>query len=119
MRGTKRGSVRRDIHSPPNDPTRTIGSYRSGVELSGHRSSVRDSEVLAISALRHLRGRSESVARSKVMDPCDIQTRPASWFSDDVFMALLRLRGMECAAADRYAEAFYGRKAVLSFGTTP
>jgi LmbE family N-acetylglucosaminyl deacetylase len=41
------------------------------------------------------------------------------WFSEDVFMALLRLRGMECAAADRYAEAFYGRKAVLSFGTTP
>jgi LmbE family N-acetylglucosaminyl deacetylase len=39
------------------------------------------------------------------------------WFSTDVFLALLRLRGMECAANERYAEAFYGRKAVLSLGT--
>jgi LmbE family N-acetylglucosaminyl deacetylase len=30
------------------------------------------------------------------------------WFSADTFMALMRLRGMECAAA--YAEAFYCRK---------
>lgn len=30
------------------------------------------------------------------------------WFSEDTFMALLRLRGMECAS--RYAEAFYCRK---------
>jgi LmbE family N-acetylglucosaminyl deacetylase len=35
------------------------------------------------------------------------------WFSDDVFLALMRLRGMECHADSRYAEAFYCRKAVL------
>ncbi len=35
------------------------------------------------------------------------------WFSDDLFRSLLRLRGMECNAADNYAEAFYCRKLVL------
>lgn len=33
------------------------------------------------------------------------------WFSRDMFLALMRLRGMECCA--EYAEAFYGRKLVL------
>lgn len=32
------------------------------------------------------------------------------WFSEDTFLALMRLRGMECAS--EYAEAFYGRKVV-------
>ena len=27
---------------------------------------------------------------------------------------MLRLRGVECAAPDKYAEAFYGRKLVLA-----
>jgi LmbE family N-acetylglucosaminyl deacetylase len=35
------------------------------------------------------------------------------WFSEDLFRSLLRLRGMECNAADGYAEAFYCRKLVL------
>ena len=35
------------------------------------------------------------------------------WFADDLFRSLLRLRGMECNAPSRYAEAFYSRKAVL------
>ncbi len=38
------------------------------------------------------------------------------WFGDHVFEALLRLRGMECAASDGYAEGFYCRKALLSCG---
>jgi LmbE family N-acetylglucosaminyl deacetylase len=64
---------------------------------------------------------SESVARRKVEGILTtFQTQTGKhWFSEDVFMALLRLRGMECAAAERYAEGFYGRKAVLSFGTAP
>jgi LmbE family N-acetylglucosaminyl deacetylase len=33
------------------------------------------------------------------------------WFSDDLFLALMRIRGMECTS--RYAEAFYGRKVVI------
>jgi LmbE family N-acetylglucosaminyl deacetylase len=35
------------------------------------------------------------------------------WFTEDTFYALLRLRGIECCAKNKYAEAFYGRKLVL------
>jgi LmbE family N-acetylglucosaminyl deacetylase len=35
------------------------------------------------------------------------------WFSEDLFCSILRLRGMECNAPTRYAEAFYSRKAVF------
>ncbi len=36
-----------------------------------------------------------------------------SWFDKETFLSLMRLRGMECAAPTRYAEAFYSRKLVL------
>ena len=36
-----------------------------------------------------------------------------SWFSPETFLGLMRLRGMECAAPDGYAEAFYCRKLVI------
>lgn len=36
------------------------------------------------------------------------------WFRPDTFLGLMRLRGLECRAPDGYAEAFYGRKIVLS-----
>jgi LmbE family N-acetylglucosaminyl deacetylase len=36
-----------------------------------------------------------------------------AWFSDDTFMALLRLRGVESNAPGRYAEAFHARKLLL------
>jgi len=35
------------------------------------------------------------------------------WFCQDTFLALLRLRGMECNAPSGYAEAFYCRKIAL------
>jgi LmbE family N-acetylglucosaminyl deacetylase len=35
------------------------------------------------------------------------------WFEEDTFLALMRLRGMECAAPSGYAEAFYCRKIVV------
>jgi LmbE family N-acetylglucosaminyl deacetylase len=35
------------------------------------------------------------------------------WFTEDLFFALMRLRGMECGPGARYAEAFYGRKLVV------
>lgn len=38
-----------------------------------------------------------------------------SWFTDDLFRSLLRIRGMECNAPSRLAEAFYARKWRLSF----
>jgi LmbE family N-acetylglucosaminyl deacetylase len=36
------------------------------------------------------------------------------WFTDDLFRSLMRLRGMECNAPSLHAEAFYGRKLVVS-----
>lgn len=35
------------------------------------------------------------------------------WFTPDLFRAVARIRGMECAAAEGAAEAFYCRKAVF------
>jgi LmbE family N-acetylglucosaminyl deacetylase len=40
--------------------------------------------------------------------------RDKHWFSDETFRGLMRLRGMECRAADGYAEAFYARKLIVS-----
>jgi LmbE family N-acetylglucosaminyl deacetylase len=39
--------------------------------------------------------------------------RNKRWFEESTFMALMRLRGMECNAPSGYAEAFYSRKLVL------
>jgi len=39
--------------------------------------------------------------------------RSKRWFQPETFMALMRLRGMECNAPSGYAEAFYSRKSVL------
>ena len=39
------------------------------------------------------------------------QSRP--WFREDTFRALLRIRGLECNAPDRFAEAFYADKILL------
>jgi len=36
------------------------------------------------------------------------------WFDRETFLGLMRLRGMECVAPNHYAEAFTGRKVVLS-----
>lgn len=35
------------------------------------------------------------------------------WFTPDVFKSLMRLRGVECNSASRYAEAFHARKICL------
>lgn len=35
------------------------------------------------------------------------------WFAEETFFSILRLRGMEANAPDKYAEAFYGRKVVF------
>jgi len=39
--------------------------------------------------------------------------QPKQWFSEDLFRAVLRVRGMEANAPTRYAEGFYCRKIVL------
>jgi LmbE family N-acetylglucosaminyl deacetylase len=40
--------------------------------------------------------------------------RDKHWFDEETFRALARLRGMESHATERYAEAFFARKLVLS-----
>lgn len=39
--------------------------------------------------------------------------RSKRWFQKDLFLSLMRLRGMECNSPSGYAEAFYSRKLVL------
>jgi LmbE family N-acetylglucosaminyl deacetylase len=39
--------------------------------------------------------------------------RGKSWFTEDLFLALMRLRGMESASPSGYAEGLFGRKVVL------
>jgi len=41
--------------------------------------------------------------------------RGKAWFTEDTFLSLMRLRGMECNAPSGFAEAFYSRKLVLGF----
>jgi hypothetical protein len=41
--------------------------------------------------------------------------RSRDWWDDETFLALMRIRGMECRS--RYAEAFQTSKAVLSIET--
>ena len=52
----------------------------------------------------------ESVSREKAGNLCRVfrSQKNKHWFSEDTFLALMRLRGVECAS--RYAEAFYCRK---------
>lgn len=39
--------------------------------------------------------------------------RSKQWFTEDTFLSLLRIRGIESPAATKYAEAFYVRKLVI------
>ena len=56
------------------------------------------------------------VANSKTKAILEVfgSQRAKDWFSEETFLGLMRLRGVECRAADGYAEAFVARKAVLS-----
>ena len=38
-----------------------------------------------------------------------------NWFTDDLFLALMRIRGMECNSASGLAEAFYSRKNLIAW----
>ena len=40
--------------------------------------------------------------------------RSKQWFDPETFLGLARLRGMECPASERYAEAFVARKLSLA-----
>lgn len=57
----------------------------------------------------------EKICRKKInliMDSFKSQ-RNRDWFTDDVFLSMLRIRGIESKAHEKYAEAFYCRKVVF------
>ncbi len=51
--------------------------------------------------------------KSRILLDCFKTQQNKHWFTEDSFMALLRLRGIESNAPHKYAEAFYCRKIVL------
>jgi len=52
-------------------------------------------------------------AKVKMLMECYKTQTGKHWFSEDTFMSLMRLRGVECDAPERHAEAFYAKKIVL------
>jgi LmbE family N-acetylglucosaminyl deacetylase len=58
----------------------------------------------------------EETSRMKVESLLTVfeSQRSKPWFSEDLFMAMLRLRGMESRSPSGFAEAFYGRKLLLA-----
>jgi len=60
------------------------------------------------------------LARESADRKCDILLDAYStqsgkpWFTRDLFLAIARIRGMECRAASGFAEAFHIRKALLA-----
>jgi LmbE family N-acetylglucosaminyl deacetylase len=57
------------------------------------------------------------VCDRKIKYICDVfQTQSnKSWLTEDTFQAMHRIRGVECASPDKYAEAFYCRKLICEF----
>src|SRR6267154_4988298 len=57
---------------------------------------------------------SESVAQRKIRTilECFQSQKKKSWFTEDAFSSILRLRGIESNAPNKYAEAYYCRKIV-------
>ena len=57
----------------------------------------------------------EDTARKKVdtIFKCFKTQGSRSWFTEDVFYSMMRIRGVECNAPNKYAEAFYCRKMIF------
>jgi len=57
----------------------------------------------------------ESVCRRKIENLLETFStqKGRSWFSEDLFRSLMRLRGMESRAPEGLAEGFHSRKVVL------
>jgi LmbE family N-acetylglucosaminyl deacetylase len=60
-------------------------------------------------------GVSAATAKRKVahLQKYFVSQRTKNWFETDNFLALMRLRGIECRAESGYAEAFHARKFML------
>ena len=57
---------------------------------------------------------SDSICRKKVQNivKCFASQKHKNWFTEDAFLSILRLRGLESNAPHRYAEGYYCRKIV-------
>jgi LmbE family N-acetylglucosaminyl deacetylase len=55
-----------------------------------------------------------AAAKIRCLMECFATQTSRSWFTEETFMALLRLRGIECAAESGLAEAFHARKLVAA-----
>ncbi len=57
----------------------------------------------------------ETLCRRKLdhLMRCYRTQREKHWFTEDAFLSLLRIRGIEANSSGRYAEAFYCKKAVI------
>jgi LmbE family N-acetylglucosaminyl deacetylase len=57
----------------------------------------------------------QKICSDKIKHICEVfQTQSnKAWLTEDTFKALLRLRGVECATPDKFAEAFHCRKLIL------
>ena len=49
----------------------------------------------------------------KIISECFKTQGSRTWFDEEVFFSMLKIRGVECNAPDQYAEAFYCRKLVV------
>lgn len=60
----------------------------------------------------------ESICRTKIQYILENfrSQNGRSWFGEETFLAILRLRGMESNAPSKFAEAFYCRKLVVGLG---
>jgi len=58
---------------------------------------------------------SSEIVQTKIRNLMEVfqSQRSRHWFEESTFLALLRLRGMECNAQSGYAEGFYCRKLVV------
>ena len=70
-----------------------------------------DGDLDATTFFVHLK---ESVCRKKIdyIMQCFYSQRRKNWFTEDVFYSILRIRGLESKAPERYAEGYYCRKLV-------
>lgn len=71
-----------------------------------------------LGAATHLVPLRDETARRKValLNECYPSQADRDWWDDEMFLGLLRLRGMECRT--RYAEGFYSSKTLLGVGAS-
>jgi len=89
----------------------TLNAFRNHLILE-YEIPKYDGDMGAPNVYVHL---TRDLAQRKVRHICEqfrTQTKK-QWFSEDTFLALLRLRGIESNSPDKYAEAFYCHKALL------